>query len=148
MKITNIDKTTAIMVGNRVEEALAALGEELGLKFQLGRGTFSADKLDLKLIIAVDDPEVKEEAARREFNLYCDAYGLDASDYGRAFGFPGQRYRLIGFAPKRSKWPIRVEALDQGGKILLLQMMAVNSIKAARPADWKALGRQPIALRA
>lgn len=154
MKITSIGKPELIALRPQIDAALAALGEQLGLKLRTGNASYSPDGAEahFKLEIKVDDPAVQEAADRAEFERNCimfrTGYGpndksLERSDFGIEFASGGRRYKLTGLELKRRKYPIKVRILaspnrDDIGKTILLTEMAIHSIAAARPAKAEA----------
>lgn len=108
MGITTFNKPACKMIGERVPAALDALAKELGVTFAYAGGSIGSSSFTLKLEVKTADPDALDAAARREFNNYCSLYGLEPTDYGVEFEIPGRgRYRLVGFAVSRSKYPIR-----------------------------------------
>lgn len=129
-KITNIDKKTLQNMRPQIEEALAALGAELGVTFKTGSGAYGGNQAHFKLEIKIDDPEVQEAAAKAEFDRYCGMFGLEPEHFGTEFTAGGKRYRLTGLALNRSKYPLKVHDLTLD-KAVLLTDMAVPHIRKA-----------------
>lgn len=132
-KITDLNKASLTALRPEIDAALAELGARFGLTFRAGNGSYAGDHAHFKLEIKVDDPAVQEAAAKADFDLMAPLFGLEASDYNREFGAGSKRYRLIGFEPKRRKWPFRVMDLN-ANKVVLLGEIARAAIIAARPS--------------
>jgi hypothetical protein len=150
MKITNLDKKSLVALRDPIEQALAELGQQLGLKFKVGSGSYGGATGHFKLEIAVDDPAVQEEKKRAQFNANCRHIGIDFNDpensglrpedFGAEFQSGGVRYKVVGLALSRSKCPIECLALSgpKEGKVLLFQDGLVRLIRAATDAKAKA----------
>lgn len=142
-KITTLDKRALISLRDPIEAALAKLGEELGLKFKVGSGSYGGATGHFKLEIAVDDPEVQTAKKREIWDANCRLIVLDYNrmdetclrpeDFGTEFHGGKGRYRVTGLALKRQKYPIEVEVLDgpKKGATQLFSTMAIPLIRAA-----------------
>lgn len=131
-KITNIDKKTLQSLRDKIEAALAPLGEELGLNFRTGNGSYGGNEGHFKLEMKIDDPAIQEAAERETFDRNCRFFDLEPQDFGAEFRSGGKQYKLVGLAINRTKYPLKVKILNEGGKSVLLTDMAVPMIKAAR----------------
>ena len=151
-KIETINKGALIALRAPIEAALEALGAELGVKLRTGSGTYSPDgtTASIKLEILLDNPERQADAAKAAWDMNCRYIGADylapegstglrPEDFGTEFVNKGVRYRTTGLELKRSKFPIRCEALSgpKAGSTLLFGEIAVGTIR--RATDAKAL---------
>lgn len=149
MKITKLDKAALIALREPLAAELVALGERLGLKFEVGSGGYDASgaEASFKLKITVDDPVLKEKAARERWNANCQYIGHDwnapqgttglrPEDFGTEFVNKGVTYRTNGINPGRSKFCISVEVLNgpSKGKVVAFDDRAVPMIRAATDA--------------
>jgi hypothetical protein len=151
-KITKIDRSSMQAMRDPINEVLAKIGEELGLKLRLGNGSYSpnGDEGHFKLELTVDDPALKEAAARAYWNNHCryigidwdkpDETGLRPEDFGTEFNYGTAVYRTVGLAKKgrgSQKFPILVECqsdprnLVKNGEIRMLPETAVGIIRRA-----------------
>lgn len=158
-KITKLDRNALKALRDPIEKELAELGERLGLKFRVGRGTFGEGaEASYKLEIEVDDPETKLAAAKVIWDRNCamigynfdepDQSGLRPEDFGTEFPYGDGTYRTTGIATSgrgSQKFPILVEIVKpgsrQGGKVGEVRMLpeaAVPRIRAATDAKAKA----------
>lgn len=132
-KITNIGKAELIGMRSRIEAALEQLGQELGVTFKTGNGSYGGNTGMLKLDIKVDDPEIQTKARQEEFNQYCSWFDLEPRHFGVTFrANRGIEYKVVGLNLKgRSrKYPIIVQEVATGKEICFSDM-AVAAIKAA-----------------
>jgi hypothetical protein len=156
-KISQLDKVALQNLRSPIEAELKALGERLGISFQLGNGTFGAGaEASFKLIMTVNDPDAKRDAARIEWNRNCrfigidytnpDETGLRAEDFGTEFDYGGATFRTTGIAVKgrgSQKFPILCEIVKVGprggnvGEVRMLPETAARIIRAATDAAAK-----------
>lgn len=148
MKITKLDKAALKNLRAPIDAELAALGERLGLKFVIGSGSYSStgDEASFKLQITVDDPALRQAAAKAKWDANCryigvdyarpDETGLRPEDFGTEFENRGTSYRTTGIAIGRSKFPIMVEVLTgpKKGQNVCFAEQAVPMIRAATDA--------------
>lgn len=148
-KITNLNKAALIALRPTLDAELAALGERLGLKFQVGSGKYEASgaEASFKLQITVDDPAAQTAAAKMKWDANCAYIGVDYSkdpgttglrpeDFGTEFEMRGTRYQTTHLALGRSKYPIGVKVLNgpKAGQPLLFTEQVVPIIRAATDA--------------
>lgn len=156
-KITNLDRLALQNLRAPIEAELVALGERLGISLKLGNGSFGdGAEASFKLVLKVDDPEVKAKAAQAEWNRNCGYIGRDYSnfentglrpeDLGTVFPYAGGTYRTTGIALKgkgSQKFPILAEIVTAGprggnvGEVRMLPETAVPTIRNATDAAAK-----------
>jgi hypothetical protein len=130
-KMKTIDKAALHALRPRIDAALKALGEELGIAFAATSGSYGDNSGHFKLTIAIDDPALQEAAARREFNSYCQLFDLLPEDFGREVQINGKAHRVSGLALNRSKFPIKMIEVATG-KEMLFSEKVVPRIVAQR----------------
>jgi hypothetical protein len=154
-KITKLDRTALKNLREPIEAELKALGERLGITFNLGNGTYSEGaEASYKLIMRVDDPAAQAAAKKAEWDRNCGYIGIDYSqpggttglrpeDFGTEFQYGGATMRTTGIALKgrgSQKFPILVEIITPGprggsaGEIRMLPDTAVPAIRAGTDA--------------
>lgn len=155
-KITTLDKVALTALRPLIDAHLAELGAKIGIDLKLGSGTFGdGAEASFKLILKVDDPEVKAKAAAAEWSRHCRYIGLNYNDVensglrpedlGTEFSYAGGVYRTTGIATKgkgSQKFPILCEIVTAGrsgkaGEIRMLPEAAVPLIRAATDAKAK-----------
>ena len=106
--ITKIDRASLTNLRQLVEERLQGLGEELGVQFSLGNGTYSnaGHGHFSKLTIAVvgEDGEAACPYAD-SFRHLAHLYGMEADDLGMEFQSNGETYTLCGLNASARKYP-------------------------------------------
>jgi len=110
--ITTIERNDLDTIKTAVLEALIPVGEELGLSFEFGRGTFTENNFVVKLEAATlnKNGEANNRAAD-DFRNNAFSYGLEPNDFGRTFTTPSfsGSFTIIGAKPKNRKYPIMAE---------------------------------------
>jgi hypothetical protein len=128
MSITKFDKETVRTLRTELDLALKAVSEKHGIAIQVGNATFSENIITFK----VDASLLKNgEAVTKEaeaFVLYASMLTLKASDLGREFKVGTKTYKLKGYSPKKSKFPMVCS--DQSGKLFgLPEAVVVKALK-------------------
>lgn len=130
-KFKGMDKNDCGRLRIEVDEALAKLGESLGLRFEpLGRMQYNPNdgtaKFRVECVVADQDGLPTESKERREFLKHCERYGFEESDLDRVFDDPMDRgkYKIVGLNPRARKNNILVERQDNG-KVYVMPASAV-----------------------
>jgi len=112
---TKIDRSFLRTVRPRVDQALEALGKELGVEFNLGNASFDDKTATFKLNIAVigEDGEVVDVEAET-FKQRATLYGLSPDDLGKTFNTNNGTFKITGLKPSRRKYPISADRVDDG----------------------------------
>ena len=100
-----------------------ALGE-LGLKASIGNITFTNTTAKTRLTITVDGVDVD----RQEFNRHCIRFGLVPTDYGRAFKYLADDFKLVGIKPTSRRYPLVAQRL-RDAKRFKLPASAASCVK-------------------
>ena len=113
-----IDRNSLKNMRPLIDAALAELGQELGVKFEIGNARFSrtGDNATFKLEVATigDDGEVKSKDVEN-FKKNCYKWGMKPTDLGETFlTYDRKEYKIIGANPRRWKNPILCESLKNG----------------------------------
>lgn len=90
-------------ISARIQEALEAVGEELGVTIETGNGRFAADRFNLKLEIHLGEGV---DTGKRDWERTCIYFGLKPEDFGRSFRHAGTTFTVCGIKPKSKKYPI------------------------------------------
>lgn len=146
-KITKLDKAALKSLRDPIEAELKALGERLGLTFQIGNGSFGdGSEATFKMLIKVDDPEAQRALAKAGWDRNCryigmdynnpDESGLRPEDFGTEFMSGTTKYRTTGINIGRSKYPIAAEIISgpKAGQTVGFTDMAVPIIRKATDA--------------
>ncbi len=108
--ITTIERNNLDTIKTAVLEALIPVGEELGLSFEFGRGTYTENNFVVKLEIAtLDENGEANNRTADDFRSNAFSYGLEPDDLGRTFVTYSGRFTITGAKPKNRKYPIIAE---------------------------------------
>ena len=110
--ITKIDRTFMKMSRAKIDDALKDLGDELGVVFQTGNGSYDGStghfKLEIKTI-GENGEAVNPNA--KTFQTYARMYGLSPDDLGRQFTSRGKTFEITGLNTRARRFPIQANAL-------------------------------------
>jgi hypothetical protein len=115
----------------QIEAALEALSEELGIKFSLGNGKYSADgnngefKLEMAVVTQDGTALTKE---RTDFQRYCRTFGLLPTDIDREVVIGGQRLRVIGLKMTKRTRPVLMAEIGGRGRLYNYQAESIVGI--------------------
>lgn len=105
--ITRIDRNTTAVLAQRVQEALAPLGAELGIVIKIGGGKFGPGYYEPKLRLSlVTEAGVVASPEAVAFQRYAHLIGFASTDLGREFLNRGQRFKLTGYRTRAPKRPL------------------------------------------
>ncbi len=128
--ITTIERNNLDTIKTAVLEALIPVGEELGLSFEFGRGTFTENNFVVKLECAtVNENGEANNRIADDFRDRAERYGLQSDDLGRTFTTYSGSFTIIGAKPKNRKYPIIAE--NANGSHYKFSAMQVKTAIAA-----------------
>lgn len=108
-KPTQLNKTLAQMVGQRIDKVLQELGEELGLEIRYAGMSFSTLEANGKFKIKVTETADGGSVEEAKFAQNAFFYGLEPRDYKRKFrihsGPNAGMYELVAIATRNHKYP-------------------------------------------
>lgn len=117
-----IDRDVLRNIKADLAEALAEVGKQHGVLLQFGSGTFTETTATMKLEVALASGKrgesVRNVKAAEAWKKFHGSYGFKATWLGKEFTFGSGRYKILGLAPTRPKYPVLV--LKNGGKEVLL----------------------------
>ena len=137
-KITIIDRKTITSLRAQIEVRLAQLGEDLGMEFTLGKGTYSDEgfghfsKLSIKVIGGTSEEELN-------FMSMAHLYGMEASDFGMEFTQRSDTYTLCGLKPQNRKFPFLAKKASDGKVYKFTEdgMVRIKAIEGLRAKSSK-----------
>ena len=128
--ITTIERHNLDTIKTAVLKALIPVGEELGLSFEFGRGTFTENNFVVKLECAtVNENGEANNRIADDFRDRAERYGLQSDDLGRTFTTHSGSFTIIGAKPKNRKYPIIAE--NASGSHYKFSAMLVKTAIAA-----------------
>ena len=118
MNIVKFDKRNLDTVRKAIVKALKPVGESLGLTLDIGNISYQADSFKTPLTVKVGtDPKAH---AKAEWDKYCSMFGFKKEHFGKTITQGVNVYKIVGIAPKSSKYPVIVEKNDEKGVKLTL----------------------------
>jgi hypothetical protein len=126
--ITNFDKRTTKTLQEASVEALQEVARRYGVEVCQHGGSIDTGEVTLKFKFKVTDPAAKEAAERGKFEMYAPSFGLKAAHYGARFfsGRDREAYTLVGFEPKRSRYPLRGRRVRDGKEMLFTEVVLMQ----------------------
>lgn len=116
-KITQFDRSTCRLIGQRAEKAVQDALTEFGVNVKLKGGSFMHNNYTFKMevaTVAADGTVVNREIS--DFKQLAALYGLKSEDLGRRFRPAGSHkiYTITGLKVKSRRFPILGK--DENGK--------------------------------
>lgn len=131
--ITSFDRETLRQLQAQMLAALQNVCEPLGVQVKTAGGSFSEFEFTAKFKVAVTSTAAKESKASEHeatWNAYAPLYGLKPEWFGREFVSGQAKYKIVGFMPRRSKFPVLAQRVGDG-KAMLFPVDAVQRKFAA-----------------
>jgi len=109
MKIQITDKRTHEHVSKLIEERLAELGRELGIRFESRGGHYGDVQPDFKLIVHTTGPDGEIEAPEvKAFRAHSWVYNISPDDLNRSILIEGDWMKITGLMVNSRVRPICV----------------------------------------
>ena len=127
-KITKFDKPVFAVMRAEIESALKPVSERYGINIRTGNISYSANQCSIKLecsVLGEDGDPVHKEADT--FLMWADLLGMKKEDLNKKFRVGTKEYILIGYAPRKSKYPFVVKSTADGK----MYGLAESSVKKA-----------------
>lgn len=95
-----------------IDAALAALETKHGVKFELGRITFTESNFRVKLecTSAADKSGNSVDPRKVKFDANTWRYNISTAAFGQTFTKGGRKYKIVGLNPRAKKYPLQCEA--------------------------------------
>jgi len=120
------------LIRKDLEAMLKEYGKKNGLQFTVGRITFDSNSLRTKLTCIeakskkdAEELEFKKNLMRFKYKVNCD---LEPEDYGVEFNVRGEKYILIGIAPKSRQYPLLAKH-PATGRTFKFTLQVIGKIK-------------------
>jgi hypothetical protein len=117
----NMDKALVKAIVADMEKAMQLVADLHGVDYQRKAGTFTSTSLNVRGVFSVVEKGeggvnlASPEAAA--FTRYAASEGIDPDALGKTVTYGGYEYRIVGFRPKASKFPIMVERVSDGKRM-------------------------------
>lgn len=115
MTISKFTTQNMKLLRQRLDAAIAAVGEEHGISIKCGNGGYGDAKAHFKIELLVKQADgTVYDAGAEDFKSMAKLVGLEPSDLGKCFVFQNSRYRVTGLSLKRTKFPISAVRIPDG----------------------------------
>jgi hypothetical protein len=93
-----------------LDEELAKIGEDFGVRFIVGHIRFSDKSFTSKIEVYIDDVvSTLKSDGQLQFEKYCGKHGFSKDTYGKVFNFQGRSMKVIGMIPGSKKYHVTCE---------------------------------------
>jgi hypothetical protein len=127
------DKDTIKNLRVEIDAALAAIAVKHGIQIRAGNATFSPEFMTMKLEFSTlqnGKPVTKEAEALK---LYAPSLGLTPEHLAKNFVISGVTYRLVGFCPRKQKFPMVCERTSDGKRYGLPEDVVLKALGVETP---------------
>lgn len=105
---------TLLPIKKAIDKALAEVGAEHGLSFNIGKITFFDTSFTAKIECVINNGESGNSVAKNTWDRYCYNYGLTPESFGKKFTSNGNLFEICGCKPNNHKYPIIAKNLGNG----------------------------------
>lgn len=107
MPITTIDRPTAEQIRRLVNEALAQVAAQHGIKLVAGRCKYTNTNATYELVASIVTADgVAQTPERTAYERLCGAYGLNRAWLDKTVLLGGTRYTVVGLKTSSTKYPV------------------------------------------
>ena len=101
-------------------KAIKEVEDKLKVKIIPDGGSYNLTEGTLKFKV-IETGENRENSMRDEYNRYCPVFGMKEEWFNKEVTFPdnGDRYKIVGIAPNRRKYPIILQSLTSDKQTLV-----------------------------
>lgn len=115
MKVGVITREGVKAIRNLLDYRLKEVGDDLGMQIKVGNCTYTPTSFTFKLEGAVASKDgTFETKERRDFKANAGFIGLRADDLDATFEARGKKYKIDGYKPRASKYPIMATRIADG----------------------------------
>ena len=128
MKINTIDRQNLRLLQEAMLAALKPACQQFGVDVDIAGGNFGSTYATLKFKVAVvGDGGVVETPERQALKIYAHIYGVKPTDTDLELTHRGDKYKLVGIAINRDKYPMLLERVRDGKQILVTREEVVRA---------------------
>jgi hypothetical protein len=134
--IKAFDKSNLRTLRADIDAAFAALSQKHGVSLSIGTirydptGNEAHTKLTMVAMgdanTAADPRAVAAVKMQSDFKLYASSYGLKPEQYGTTIKHGRESYKLVGFSPRSTRFPILASRLSDGKTFKLPESSIVS----------------------
>lgn len=128
MAIKNFDKSQVIELRKAIQDALAQVEVDYGIKIDTGNASYSDNEVSFKVKAnTVDSEGVTQTTEASNWNRIAPKYGLGDLKAGDQVTLQGKSYTITGWNLRARKSPIGLQ--DNNGKIFKAPLSILNGYK-------------------
>jgi hypothetical protein len=115
MKVSNFDKPSIKAIRIAMDEALAKVSKEYGIKISTGNARFSNDEVTFKVKAnTIGTGGVVKTKEAQAWDIYANMNGLGHLSVGDSVQLQGKSFTIKGYNTRARKSPINIE--DHNGR--------------------------------
>jgi hypothetical protein len=115
MKVSNFDKPSIKAIRIAMDEALAKVSKEYGIKISTGNARFSNDEVTFKVKAnTIGTGGVVKTKEAQAWDIYANMNGLGHLSVGDSVELQGKSFTIKGYNTRARKSPINIE--DHNGR--------------------------------
>jgi hypothetical protein len=115
MKVSNFDKPSIKAIRIAMDEALAKVSKEYGIKISTGNARFSNDEVTFKVKAnTIGTGGVVKTKEAQAWDIYANMKGLGHLSVGDSVQLQGKSFTIKGYNTRARKSPINIE--DHNGR--------------------------------
>ena len=115
MKVSNFDKPSIKAIRMAMDEALAKVSKEYGIKISTGNARFSNDEVTFKVKAnTIGTGGVVKTKEAQAWDIYANMNGLGHLSVGDSVELQGKSFTIKGYNTRARKSPINIE--DHNGR--------------------------------
>ncbi len=114
--VVKFDTALAREIQSEMATALQGIAQKYNISIVQGGGSVGPIecKLSFQVKVKVKDQAAAEDAERAVFNRFCHGFGLKPEHFGAMIVVKGETRQLVGLAPNRPKYPIKLKNVATG----------------------------------
>ena len=111
----NFTKSNLATVRRDINAALEEVQKKHGINIDLGNIRYEAKMFTSKVTVSIVNENIAT-AYHAAFHRRCTILGLEPSDLNRTFMHDGHRFKIVGAATGRSKYPVMTRNISRKGE--------------------------------
>lgn len=126
-----IDRDMVKLIRDRLQDALEPVAKGMKLSVEVGHASFTNNNVSFKVVLAVvgqNGESITPEA--ESFSRMAELYGIDPDALHKDFEYGGKTYKIMGLAPRRSRFPVVADRQPDGKGF----KFPIDVVKAKYPA--------------
>ena len=132
MKISNFDKPSIKAIRMAMDEALAKVSKEYGIKISTGNARFSNDEVTFKVKAnTIGTGGVVKTKEAQAWDLYASSQGLGHLSVGDSVELQGKSFTIKGYNTRARKSPINIEDCNGRGYKCSVSMLKMYNTSNA-----------------